>query len=110
MYEFNKEDSFWRPYLDLIPDIGNFGHPLFWKEEEIKKELSGMAIHSTFDFDEFIFSLNVTYTISSAMNLLYFKQLPLSLLHFNMNTKACWSLHIERGSLHSYPGLCLQSR
>ena len=42
MYEFNKDDSFWRPYLDLIPDIGSFGHPLFWKEEEIKKELSGM--------------------------------------------------------------------
>ena len=41
MYEFMKENSFWRPYLDLIPEIPGFGHPLFWKEADIKNELSG---------------------------------------------------------------------
>eukprot|EP00111_Clytia_hemisphaerica_P006549 TCONS_00018965-protein len=44
MYEFKKDDSFWRPYLDLIPDTKGFGHPLFWKEEVIKRELSGMTL------------------------------------------------------------------
>lgn len=41
MYEFTKEDSFWRPYLDLVPEVTGFGHPLFWKEEDMKAELRG---------------------------------------------------------------------
>ena len=42
MYEFKKDDSFWRPYLDLIPEDTDFGHPLFWKGDIVKQELCGM--------------------------------------------------------------------
>uniref|UniRef100_T2M9D8 N-lysine methyltransferase SETD6 n=1 Tax=Hydra vulgaris TaxID=6087 RepID=T2M9D8_HYDVU len=44
MWEFNQKDSFWASYLLLVPEISEFGHPLFWKEEEYNLEFQGMPL------------------------------------------------------------------
>ena len=31
----------WKPYLDLLPNIEEFGHPLFWTVEELEDEMKG---------------------------------------------------------------------
>ena len=41
MYEYTNKDSKWKPYLDLLPNIEEFGHPLFWTVEELEDEMKG---------------------------------------------------------------------
>lgn len=41
MLEFNDENSYWAPYLRLVPQPEEFGHPLFWTANEHKEELKG---------------------------------------------------------------------
>ncbi|KAI8977011.1 hypothetical protein BDF20DRAFT_872393 [Mycotypha africana] len=41
MYEMKKDDSFWKPYLDVLPQA--FSTPMFWTEEELK-ELNGTDV------------------------------------------------------------------
>lgn len=41
MYEYRNEDSKWKPYLELLPNAEEFGHPLFWTVEELEDELKG---------------------------------------------------------------------
>ncbi|KAI9472171.1 MAG: hypothetical protein EXX96DRAFT_583114 [Benjaminiella poitrasii] len=41
MYESQKEDSFWKPYFDVLPRA--FSTPMFWSEDDLK-ELEGTDI------------------------------------------------------------------
>ncbi|KAF1800370.1 hypothetical protein V8B55DRAFT_1536723 [Mucor lusitanicus] len=43
MYESQKEDSFWKPYFDVLPR--QFSTPMFWEEADLK-ELQGTDIVS----------------------------------------------------------------
>ncbi|KAI8094076.1 hypothetical protein BDF21DRAFT_331545 [Thamnidium elegans] len=43
MYESQKQDSFWKPYFDVLPR--NFSTPMFWDQQDLK-ELNGTDIVS----------------------------------------------------------------
>ncbi|GAA5801774.1 hypothetical protein HPULCUR_007227 [Helicostylum pulchrum] len=43
MYESQKQDSFWKPYFDVLPR--NFSTPMFWDQQDLK-ELDGTDIVS----------------------------------------------------------------
>ncbi|XP_057294965.1 uncharacterized protein LOC130623492 [Hydractinia symbiolongicarpus] len=44
MFEYNIKNSFWAPYLRLMPEAKEFGHPLFWTTEDQIANLSGMSL------------------------------------------------------------------
>ncbi|XP_020819177.1 N-lysine methyltransferase SETD6 [Phascolarctos cinereus] len=44
LYEYLAEDSPWRCYFALWPDLGSLQHPMFWSEEERKQLLQGTGV------------------------------------------------------------------
>jgi SET domain-containing protein 6 len=41
MYELKSESSFWKPYLDILPNI--FDTPMFWEDKDLN-ELAGTGV------------------------------------------------------------------
>ncbi|XP_066281502.1 N-lysine methyltransferase SETD6-like isoform X2 [Branchiostoma lanceolatum] len=44
MYEYTNPKSRWRPYLQLVPDFSELDQPMFWTEDEIKKDLCNTGV------------------------------------------------------------------
>lgn len=44
MFEYNNKNSFWAPYLRLMPEAKEFGHPFFWTTGDQIANLSGMSL------------------------------------------------------------------
>ena len=51
MYEFSNSESFWKPYLDLTPDVTTLDQPLFWSAEERQVQLTGTGIEEDVEND-----------------------------------------------------------
>ena len=51
MYEYMNKNSFWKPYLDLVPDITILDQPIFWGLEERQKEPKGTDIEEDVEND-----------------------------------------------------------
>lgn len=83
MYEFVKPDSFWAPYLNLVPEISEFGHPLFWKQEVVNKELSGMAL--LYDVMEDRKNIEDEYKAYVLPFIMRNRELAESIEHYDMN-------------------------
>ena len=50
IYEFTKgDDSFWKPYLDLMPDVKFFCH---WPEEAIRATQDGAVLELAKEYKE----------------------------------------------------------
>ncbi|XP_068943718.1 N-lysine methyltransferase SETD6 isoform X1 [Petaurus breviceps papuanus] len=51
LYEYLAEDSPWRCYFSLWPDLGSLQHPMFWSEEERKQLLQGTGVPEAVEKD-----------------------------------------------------------
>ncbi|XP_074055155.1 N-lysine methyltransferase SETD6 [Macrotis lagotis] len=51
LHEYLADDSPWRPYFALWPDLGRLQHPMFWSEEERKRLLQGTGVPEAVDRD-----------------------------------------------------------
>ncbi|XP_072492737.1 N-lysine methyltransferase SETD6 isoform X5 [Notamacropus eugenii] len=51
LYEYLAEDSPWRCYFSLWPDLGTLQHPMFWSEEERKQLLQGTGVPEAVEKD-----------------------------------------------------------
>ncbi|CAM1320699.1 SETD6 (predicted), partial [Pycnogonum litorale] len=44
LYEYLNPESRWRTYLDVCPDYSQLDHPMFWTDDDLKKELRGTGV------------------------------------------------------------------
>ncbi|XP_051830553.1 N-lysine methyltransferase SETD6 [Antechinus flavipes] len=51
LYEYLAEDSPWKCYFSLWPDLGSLRHPMFWSEEERKQLLQGTGVPEAVERD-----------------------------------------------------------
>lgn len=51
MYEYTNPTSYWKPYLNLVPDVAVLDQPMFWGLEERQKELQGTGIEENVESD-----------------------------------------------------------
>lgn len=51
MYEYTNPTSYWKPYLNLVPDVAVLDQPMFWGLEERQKELQGTGIEEDVESD-----------------------------------------------------------
>ncbi|KAL4240291.1 N-lysine methyltransferase setd6 [Mactra antiquata] len=51
MYEYNNPSSFWRPYLDLVPDFKQLDLPMFWSSKERDTLLQGTGVNDAVNTD-----------------------------------------------------------
>ena len=51
MYEYTNPTSHWKPYLNLVPDVTVMDQPMFWGEDERRRELEGTGIEEDVECD-----------------------------------------------------------
>ncbi|XP_028665376.2 N-lysine methyltransferase setd6 [Erpetoichthys calabaricus] len=51
MFEYNKTDSYWNPYLSMWPDFTVIDQPMFWTKEEREALLRGTGITEAVEKD-----------------------------------------------------------
>ncbi|GFO16382.1 N-lysine methyltransferase setd6-like [Plakobranchus ocellatus] len=103
LYESNKPDSKWVPYLALAPDSEAIDLPMFWEKTEVEKLLKGTGVDKAVerdlkmievDFSHLVlpFFQNAEGTIrTEAINLESFKRMVAFVMAYSFTEPACKS-------------------
>ncbi|KAI8578436.1 hypothetical protein K450DRAFT_246787 [Umbelopsis ramanniana AG] len=94
MYELKSENSFWKPYLDILPNI--FDTPMFWEEKDID-ELAGTGVPDKIGRDdaENLFKSTIQPIIKSHPDVFDENVHNLNLFHICGSLIMAYSFHDE---------------